>query len=240
MTLFKRKSDDDNPLATVINLCLHFRVNSLCSQYIFLYFYSIATVHKTLLITTYTIITNTKHANHSPFISHHSPYIIYVTPFPTHHLRHTIPHTSLMPHYSPHTTYVTSFPIHHLRYTIFHTPLTLHYSPHTIPHTPFTLHHSPHTIYVTSFPAHHLRHNIPHTPLTPHYSLHTINVIQSVLCTTIYLFVSFHLVIVLSYIFPLLCVVSSKSFPCIFSEYMYLCKIQTSFIKLQFSHSTKM
>ena len=212
MTLFKRKSDDDNPLATVINFCLHFRVNYLCSQYIFLYFYSIATVHKTLLITTYTIITNTKHANHSPFISHHSPYIIYVTPFPTYHLRHTIPHT----------------------------PLTLHYSPHTIPHTPLTLHHSPHTIYVTSFPAHHLRHNIPHTPLTPHYSLHTIYVIQSVLCTTIYLFVSFHLVIVLSYSFPLLCVVSSKSFSCIFSEYMYLCKIQTSFIKLQFSHSTKM
>jgi hypothetical protein len=175
LTLFKRKSDDDNPLATVINLCLHFRVNSLCSQYIFLYFYSIATVHKTLLITTYTIITNTKHANHSPFISYHSPYIIYVTPFPTHHLRHTIPHTSLMPHYSPHTTYVTSFPIHHLRYTIFHTPLTLHYSPHTIPHTPFTLHHSPHTIYVTSFPAHHLRYIIPRTSFAPQYSPHTIN-----------------------------------------------------------------
>ena len=47
LTLFKRKSDDDNPtvishmtncfrcLATVRNLCLHFQVNYLCSQYIF-------------------------------------------------------------------------------------------------------------------------------------------------------------------------------------------------------------
>ena len=161
MTLFKRKSDDDNPLATVINLCLHFRVNYLCSQYIFLYFYSIATVHKTLLITTYTIITNTKHANHSPFISHHSPYIIYVTPFPTHHLRHTIPHTPLMPHYSPHTTYVTSF--------------TLHHFPHTTYATLFPTHHSAHTIYVTSFPAHHLRYIIPRTSFAPQYSPHTIN-----------------------------------------------------------------
>ena len=95
----------------------------------FFYLCSIVTVHKTFIVTTYTIITHTKHANHqhhTPFMSHHSPYIIYVTLFPTHHLRYTIPHI----------------------------PFTLHHSPLTFPYTPLTPHYSPHTIYVTSFLTH--------------------------------------------------------------------------------------
>ena len=97
---------------------------------------------------------------HTPSLTHH---------FVSHHLWHTILHTTLS-HTIFHTQlcHTPSF-THHLWHTIFDTPSLTHHLSHTpLCHTPSFAH----TIFCTHFVTHHLWHTIFHTTLS-HTIFHT-------------------------------------------------------------------
>ena len=82
------------------------------------------------------------------------PYIIYITSFQKHNLRHTV-----------HKTTVTSLPKHHV-----HQPFTIHHLRPISSKTQCALHLSPYTIYATLFPIYNLRYPVLKRPLVLHRS----------------------------------------------------------------------